>query len=761
MKMIFLRWMGLVPFLALALAPLEIPAQTGPSNLTPATVLKEMELVGDWQLAHPVQERPTGWICAVGDIGMMSLAGISGDPKYRDAMLAKGEANGWQLPEYHGRKYHADDQCIGQVWTELYFIYRENEMIAPMRAKMDFILAHPPDDPSLEMDSGKAQENWSWCDALFMAPPAWLRLYAATGDRRYLDYAVTNFWRTTDFLYDRDEHLFFRDSTFFNKREANGQKVFWARGNGWVFAALVRILEYLPANHPDRPRFEELFRQMAEKILACQQSDGLWHASLLDPQDYPTPEASGSALFTYGLAWGVNEGLLDRAKFGPAICKAWFGLVNCVDAQGQVTHVQPPGAAPAAFPENSTAPYGGGVFLLAGSEVYRMAVLNDTKPVVVTVKNPANFRRDCETVEVPVPPGDFAKPVAVMDGMSSRILDSQTYSPEKGEEKLLFQVDLAPAETRNYDLLDASALAATPRPIIKTFARYVPERDDDFAWESDRIAYRMYGLALIRAEGTISSGPDVWIKKHRQLIVNEMYKTKHYHYDNGEFMDDYRVGNSRGCGGLGVWDGQRLYVSSNYRNWKLITTGPIRSEFELTYDAWNAGQGRTVAETKRISIDANSWFCKAQSTFTSDDTSPLTIGVGLAERACGSNGVEQISENREEGWMSYWQPEDAPKGRIGTAILLPKGAVEEFTSDNPDMPQSKIHANVPQPTHEGAPPIRNLLAVTTVQIGVPFDYYFGACWDRSGDFTNAAQWAAEVRRLAARRDKPLQITIGN
>jgi hypothetical protein len=351
-----------------------------------------------------------------------------------------------------------------------------------------------------------------------------------------------------------------------------------------------------------------------------------------------------------------------------------------------------------------------------------------------------------------------------MDGVSSRILDSQYYSyPREAEEtnhRLLFQVDLAPHETRTYYILDASALPAIPQPIIKTFARYVPERDDDFAWESDRIAHRAYGLALIKAEGTISSGPDVWIKKHRMLMIDLMYKNKRYHEDNGEFMDDYRVGNSRGCGGIGIWDGTHMYVSSNYRDWKLITTGPIRSEFELTYDAWDAGNGRKVSETKRISIDANSYFSKAQSTLTSDDKSPLTVVVGLAERACGTNGVEQITTNQDEGSFSYWQPEDKPKGRIGTAILLAKGSVEEFTYDK-QLPDSKIYAQVPQPTHEGAPPIRNMLAVTKVEEGKPFEYYFGACWDRSGDFTNAEQWAAEVKRLTERRDEPLQVTVGN
>ncbi len=770
MKILWLRAVvTIVPFLSLS--TFSSPAQTASPDLTPASILNEMQRVADWQLAHPVTERPTGWICGVGDIGMMALAGISGDPKYREAMLAKGNANNWQLPEYQGRKYHADDQCIGQVWTELYFLYRDNAMIEPMRAKMDFILANPPADQGLDFISNRTQQSWSWCDALFMAPPAWLRLCAATGDERYMNYGVSNFWRTTDFLYDKDKHLFFRDSTFFDKREANGAKILWSRGNGWVLASLVRILQYLPNNHPERPRFEQLFRDMAEKILLYQQPDGLWRASLLDPSDYPTPEASGSALFAYGLAWGINQGLLDRATFEPGVRKAWLGLVECVDAGGRITHIQPHGSEPTQFPEDSTAPYGSGVFLLAGSEIYRTAVLQMADTVAVKVANPANFRRDCETVEIPMT-GSAASPalrrlsgsakqIAVMDGVSSRILDSQTYSSPTSGEKLLFQVDLAPGETRTYYVLDASDLAAVPQPIVKTFARFVPERYDDFAWESDRIAHRMYGLALIPAEGTISSGPDVWIKKHRQLIVDPMYKTGHYHYDNGEYMDDYRVGNSRGCGGIGIWDGKRLHVSSNYRNWKLIATGPIRSEFELTYDAWDAGNGRKVAETKRISIDANSWFSKAQSTLTSDDHSPLTVATGLAERACGTNGMEMVSQDQDEGWMSYWQPEDKPKGRIGTAILLPKGAVETFTNDKPNLPGSKIYAQVPQPTHEGAPPIRNLLAITTVPIGTPFEYYFGACWDRSGDFTNAEQWTTEVKQLAERRDQPLQVTAGN
>ena len=811
MKINMLRSVAFIAGISLAL---HLPAQPASSEIAPKPVLEVMQRVADWQLAHPslATNRPaTGWVQAAGDAGMMALAGISGDVKYRDAMFALGETNSWQL----GKKlYDADDHVIGQTWAELYLLYRAPKMIAPLRAKFDAVIAKPSQVTDMHFgakENPKTREIWSWADSLFMGPPTWVRLYAATGDERYLNFAVKEWWRTTDFLYDKDEHLYFRDNRYFTKKEANGQKVFWGRGNGWVMAGLVRVLQYLPTNHPDRPRFEQLFKDMAAKILTCQQPDGLWRASLLAPDSYPLKETSGSGFYTYALAWGVNQGLLDRAQFEPAVRKAWAALVGCVDADGKLTHVQPIGADPKKFAENSTEVYGVGAFLLAGSEVYRMAVLANAKSLMdhpsvpppppgqkpidttvtweriikVEVSNPSDFRRECETVElnrynqengnlfgsVRFWPNAFAgsaaeAKIAVMDGVSSRFLDSQEYEfendvPNHQKVKLLFQVDLAPNETRTFYILDASALAAVPPPIVKTMARYVPERFDDFAWESDRIAHRTYGLALIKAENTISSGPDVWIKKDHRLIVDVMYATKHYHEDNGSFMDDYRVGHSRGCGGVGIWDGKKLYTSSNYRGWKLITTGPIRSEFELTYDAWDAGKGRMVSETKRYSIDAGSWMTKAQSTFASDDKSPLTIGVGLAERACPTNRVEFVGQDQSAGWMTYWQPEDKPKGVIGDAIILSRGAVKEFTNDDPNMPDSKKHAMVPQPTHEGYPPIRNMLAISQAEVDKPFEYYFGACWDRSGDFTNHLQWEDYVKRFAERRDQPLQVSVGN
>jgi len=208
-------------------------------------------------------------------------------------------------------------------------------------------------------------------------------LAKATGDQKFLDSADRRWWVTSDFLYDKDEHLYYRDSRFLNQRETNGQKIFWSRGNGWVLAGLARVLANMPADYVDRGKFAGQFLEMAEKLKSLQQADGLWRTSLLDPADHPQPETSGTGLITYALAWGVNNGLLDRVTYAPVVFKAWSALTQCVLSDGKLIHVQPVGDHPNGFDENSTTPYGVGAFLLAGSEVYVLAG-GELPPATVT-----------------------------------------------------------------------------------------------------------------------------------------------------------------------------------------------------------------------------------------------------------------------------------------------------------------------------------------------------------------------------------------
>jgi rhamnogalacturonyl hydrolase YesR len=222
-----------------------------------------------------------------------------------------------------------------------------------------------PDDPATPL--------WWWCDALYMAPPVFADMAAATGDQKYLTYMDHEWTLTTDLLYDHSKRLYSRDATYLDKHEKNGEKIFWARGNGWVMGGIVRVLKVLPAGSPLRPKYVALLKEMAAASLAIQGKDGLWRPGLLDADSYLLSEVSGSAFITYALAYGVNEGILDRATYEPAVHKAWAGLLTHVYADGRLGCIQPVGAAPDAFTETSSYVYGVGAYLLAGSEIYRTA----------------------------------------------------------------------------------------------------------------------------------------------------------------------------------------------------------------------------------------------------------------------------------------------------------------------------------------------------------------------------------------------------
>jgi rhamnogalacturonyl hydrolase YesR len=335
----------------------------------PYTVLDTMHLVADWQLNNPSIDAKNSWIYAPFYSGVIALGKLEKDSRYIDAMMAQGADLRWQLDN---NIYHADHHAVSQLYLELYALKQQPEMIEATQQRFNYVIDFPKDD-ILDFARNGATDRWSWCDSLYMDPPAWVMLSKATGNNKYVDSANRRWWVTSDFLYDKDEHLYYRDSRYLNQHETNGQKIFWSRGNGWVLAGLARVLENLPKDYPDRGKYTGQFLQMAERIKALQQADGLWRTSLLDPADHPQPETSGTGFITYALAWGVNNGLLDRADYAPVVFKAWDALTQCVQRDGKLIHVQPVGDHPNGFDANSTAPFGVGAFLLAGSEVYKLA----------------------------------------------------------------------------------------------------------------------------------------------------------------------------------------------------------------------------------------------------------------------------------------------------------------------------------------------------------------------------------------------------
>jgi rhamnogalacturonyl hydrolase YesR len=338
--------------------------------------------LANWQLARLTDaghvsrvttetRNPRAWEQAVFWVGMTALADAGGPPQIAQAVQAMGKANQW-LPAR--RPYHADDLVI----TQSYLWAAKNgagaEAIGPTRKAFDFILANPPRvtlafyQPPEGYDNTECLKRWCWCDALFMAPPAMLELSRQTGDPRYATFALREFWATTDFLYDPAEHLYYRDSRFFEKRDEQKNKLFWSRGNGWVFAGLARMIPLLPAGNPDRVRMEALFVEMATKLRTLQKPDGYWAPSLLATKDSP-PESSGTGFYTYGMAWGVRSGLLDKPTYEPVARRGWNALLNSIQPDGRLGWVQQVSDQPEKVEPTDTQYYGVGAFLLAATAI--------------------------------------------------------------------------------------------------------------------------------------------------------------------------------------------------------------------------------------------------------------------------------------------------------------------------------------------------------------------------------------------------------
>jgi rhamnogalacturonyl hydrolase YesR len=330
--------------------------------ITHAAVRHAAAKVGDWQLAHAQRLFNEQWTFAALYDGLLAASKVTGDPRYHDAVLHMAEQFHWA--PINDRFPHADDMAVGQAFLDLYLEHPEATRDAPTKAILDELLVRP-DDPRKLL--------WWWCDALFMAPPVLARQAAISHDRRYLDTMDKEWWETSASLYSPTEHLYFRDSRYFTQHEANGKPIFWARGNGWVMGAFAKVLDVMPKDYPTRAKYIAQYKQMADKLFTLQGKDGLWRSGLLDPGSYDLPEISGSAFFTYSFAWGINHGILDRKIFQPVVERAWAGILAHIYADGRLGSIQPIDGQPGKFKASSSYVYGVGGFLLAASEVDKLA----------------------------------------------------------------------------------------------------------------------------------------------------------------------------------------------------------------------------------------------------------------------------------------------------------------------------------------------------------------------------------------------------
>ncbi|AHM60767.1 hypothetical protein D770_12565 [Flammeovirgaceae bacterium 311] len=368
-----------------------------------------------------------------------------------------------------------------------------------------------------------------------------------------------------------------------------------------------------------------------------------------------------------------------------------------------------------------------------------------------TVKNTLDQERQRETISIPAKElealiGKFGvENLLIQEEGGEEVLLSQAVDMDGDGsiDEILFQTDLAPNAEKKFTIEGrAGGKALQPGSEISTYSRFVPERIDDYTWENDRVAFRTYGPEAQRITesgepgGTLTSGMDAWLKRVEYPIIDKWYANHlkspgAYHIDSGEGYDPYHVGDSRGVGGIGVWENDSLYVSKNFISHQTIATGPIRTIFELSYAPWQAGE-RTIRETKRISLDLGSNLSRYEVVLESDQPLPnAAVGLTLHEQ----EGT--INANPDEGWFRYWEPMDGSE--LGVGLVIDPARVAEYKEHKvttKDQSHLLVLAN----------PQQNKLT-----------YWAGFGWNKSGQFKTPQEWDQYLANFAKRIASPVEV----
>ena len=359
-------------------------------------------------------------------------------------------------------------------------------------------------------------------------------------------------------------------------------------------------------------------------------------------------------------------------------------------------------------------------------------VLGQGNPTRITITNPTDLDRaetvvavDWKAILQKNPAIDTANVKLINQDTKAEVPFQLAHGGEKTVQHLLLLVSV-PARNRVVVTLEKGK----PKPVpARTFARYVPERLDDFAWENDKIAFRMYGKALEKTQGD-AYGMDVWVKRTDKLVLNDRYKRGKYHVDIGDGMDYYHVGHTLGAGNVAPYVADSVYYSGNYHRWKILDNGPLRTTFRLEYDAWDVA-GKMVTATKTITLDAGMQMnrVEARYTFAAGDTLPVVVGI-IKRPEPGT-----MMLNEQDGLMAYWEPQHGEDGitGVGTVLLTPVQSMR-VRSDQ-------------------------LLARTTARNGEPFIYYTGAAWNKAGIITNAPAWFAFLQTFKEQIANPLTSSV--
>ena len=720
----------------------------------PVPAIEIVQKVNDaYQATHSPEVRAF-WDDAAYFTGNMEAYRLTGNARYLEysdkwarhnkwSGATEKDQSKWLYKQYGESMQHVqfgDWQICFQTYLDMYRMNPDAYKIARAIEVMDYQVKN------------SATDYWWWADALYMVMPVYTKLYKVTGNEQYLDQLYANYKYADDLMWDKESHLYFRDGKYIYPAHKTdlGKKDFWARGDGWVLAGLAKVLADMPADYKHRPFFVERFQQLAEAVAACQQKEGYWTRSILDPEQAVGPETSGTAFFTYGLLWGMNHGLLDKAKYQPVTDLAWKYLTTvALQADGTVGYVQPIGEKAIKGQQltaKNTANFGTGAMLLAACEKVRFddascAPAADAAPVTVTVGNPSGMQRQ-EVVELDAASVfqrlgiSGGRQFVVKNALGFEVPYQLTY-----DGKLLIEACVAPKGQATYTITKGE-----PSVFVNTcYGRMYPERVDDIAWENDRGAYRCYGPALQRS-GEDAFGNDVWVKNTPDLVVesryhNELVNKLSYHVDRGYGLDCYKVGPTLGCGTPALIQGDNLVFPYCWKEYELLDNGPLRFTVRLKYNPSKYGNDDNVVENRILSIDKGSNFNK------------MTVWYdGLTAPADVASGVVIHTEDTEsvvlgKNYVQYADPTDNPKGQnfqIYVAAIFPDGV---------DQTRKVMYQNPVRGNAGHALGIKK-----GIKSGEKFTYYFGSSWSKY-DCRTQKEWQQRIDNFQSALGQKLEVGI--
>lgn len=761
---------------AAALMLVPAPAGAKAKKKEAAKQLSAIEIVdkvnSHWQ-ANNKPEVNAFWDNAVYFTGNMEAYRLTGNAKYleySDKWARHNKWSGatgqdpqkWQYKTYGEGQEHvlfADWQVCFQTYADMYAMNPDAYKVARAKQVLGREALMPQND------------FWWWVDALYMGMPAFSKMYKMTGDEAYLDKLYANFKYADDLMFDKDDHLYYRDAKYIypaHKTEA-GKKDFWARGNGWALAGLAKVLADVPETWQHRAVLVERFRQLAEAVSKCQQEGGYWTRSMLDPKQAEGEETSGTALFAYGLLWGMNNGLLDRTVYGAVADNAWKYLSTvALQADGSVGYVQPIGEKAVKGHKLTAANannFGTGAFLLAACEKVRYddgsVMPSDARQFTVNVTNTlGTFRQEVVEIDAKTV---FEK-LAISGGRQFQVYNAvgqQVPYQITHDGKVLIDAAVRPNGTATFTIKKG-----TPNTFVNTcYGRMYPERVDDIAWENDRAAYRCYGPALQRT-GERSFGNDVWVKNTPSLVVEQRYfiedgsKAKiaalkqtdpaaakalematTYHYDQGNGLDCYKVGPTLGCGTPALMIGDSIVMPYCYKEYEILDNGPLRFSVRLVYNTTSYKTDNNVVENRILTLDKNSNFNK-MTVWYDGLTVPADIASGISLH---SEDVDNVVLGKD--YIQYADPTDNPKGQnfqIFVGTLFPNGVAET---------KKVMYAN---PVNGNAG--HALGIVKDYKSGQKYTYYFGSAWSKY-DCRTQAEWQERVNSALANIKTPLTVEV--